>query len=233
LLTLATISWSQQIYAQVVFATSGNLHTARGGHTSTLLQDGTVLVAGGITTGSITTATAELYDTPSGTFSTTGNMTMPRLGHTATLLNNGQVLFVGGGAPGNNNTAELYNPTTKQFVATGNLNVPRFGGHTATLLNNGQVLIAGGADVNGAYGQTGTAELYNPSTGLFTMTGSICGGNVVARRVNHSATLLSTGQVLVAGGEYSYKEGTVWLGFRQQPPACTALPLEPLARLEP
>ena len=65
-------------------------------------------------------------------------------------------------------------------------------GHTATLLPNGQVLVAGG------YGNSGyltSAELYNPATGTWTVTGSL---NIA--RTWHTATLLPNGQVLVAGG---------------------------------
>lgn len=62
--------------------------------------------------------------------------------------------------------------------------------HTATLLANGQVLIAGG----GVPTQN-VAELYDPSSGVFTATGSLNDP-----RVEHTASLLSDGLVLVAGG---------------------------------
>ena len=61
--------------------------------------------------------------------------------------------------------------------------------HTATLLQNGQVLVAGGDD-------TGvSAELYDPTTGMWTATGNLATGRSV-----HTATLLANGQVLVADG---------------------------------
>jgi N-acetylneuraminic acid mutarotase len=65
-------------------------------------------------------------------------------------------------------------------------------GHTATLLPNGQVLVTGGEN---AAGFLASAELFNPSTGRWTETGSMA-----MPRINHQATLLPSGQVLVSGG---------------------------------
>ena len=64
--------------------------------------------------------------------------------------------------------------------------------HTATLLPNGKVLIAGG---NTGSSYTGASDIYDPSTGLFTSTGSLVGG-----RAMHTATFLPNGKVLITGG---------------------------------
>jgi hypothetical protein len=134
-------------------------------------------------------------------WSFTGNMGTQRAFFTVTVLNNGEVLVAGGRDRGlyGISSAELYNPSTGTFGFTGNLNTGR-ANFTATLLDNGKVLIAGGDAY--IFMPTGTqhvcyssAELYDPSTGKWTSTGSLNAG-----RYNHTATRLNNGEVLIAGG---------------------------------
>jgi hypothetical protein len=66
-------------------------------------------------------------------------------------------------------------------------------GQTATLLPDGKVLIAGGMRRNQDFYKS--AELYDPATGKFHLTGEM---NIA--RVGHIAVLLRSGKVLVAGG---------------------------------
>jgi len=185
-----------------VFSGTGNLTTARGGHTATLLANGKVLFAGGADQypGGTAMASAELFDPGTGVFTPTGNMMAARFRHTATLLQNGRVLIVGGTARDSSNstaTAEVYDPATGIFTATGSMATAREE-HTATLLNDGKVLIVGGeSPAAGSSGlqDTVTAEIYDPSTGLFSATGAMA-----EARSSHTATLLADGTVLIAGG---------------------------------
>ena len=185
------------------FTETGSMSTPRSGHTATLLTNGKVLIVGG------DDARAELFDPATETFAPTGSMSTSRYGATATLLANGKVLIAGGLGPGANelprlDTAELYDPLSGTFSGTGSMAVPRFL-HAATLLNDGKILITGGTTDNAGGGvATANAELYDPTTGVFTTVGSM-----FSDRAQHTATLLANGEVLIAGG---------WNGHRADGP---------------
>jgi hypothetical protein len=185
-----------------VFSGTGNMTANRGDHTATLLLNGKVLIAGGADQDPTGTglASAELYDPSTGTFTQTGSMAVGRFLHTATLLQNEKVLIVGGALTSTSDpdaTAELYDPATGIFTMTGAMKTAREQ-HTATLLADGRVLIVGGTTSTGTgdLQPTATAEIYDPSTGSFSVTGSMA-----AARTYHTATLLQSGNVLVAGGD--------------------------------
>lgn len=182
------------------FVPTGSMPTARVLHTATLLSDGTVLIAGGVADASTFPTQAELYDPVKRSFTqATGSITTIRVSPSATLLKSGKVLLVGGkGSAGDElASAELYDPASQTFAATtGSMSSTR-SYHTATLLSDGTVLVTGGLDVAGDGGgnPVASAEIYNPSTNSFTVTGPMTTG-----RFFHTATLLGNGKVLITGG---------------------------------
>ena len=206
------VSSSAELYdpAAGIFLATGSMATPRVLHTATLLPNGKVLIVGGIQNSSDGfphfgdgSNTAELYDPATGSFTPTGSMVTPRYAHTATLLPNGKVLVAGGISQQNisgspfvaNSTAELYDPATSAFEPANSMGTVR-AEHTATLLSDGKVLIAGGlSDITDSGVGIVAAEIYDPKLGSFSPT-----GNMETARVEHTATLLPSGKVLVAGG---------------------------------
>lgn len=83
---------------------TARMNTVRASHTSTLLNNGLVLLAGG--RAPTADNSVELFDPATSTFLITESMAKPRYRHTATLLNDGRVLICGGGEM----TAEIYDP---------------------------------------------------------------------------------------------------------------------------
>ena len=189
------------------FIITGNMLVNRlGGYSTTLLQDGRVLIAGGADQFQAL-ASAEIFDPVTQTFTATGSMNAARVGHTATLLPDGRVLMAGGlGADAYValdadmlTTAELYDPATGTFSSTGSLPVVYYFGISATLLQDGRVLVAGGISV--VYGEGtvmlpgvvgGVATIYDPDAGRFTSAGRI-------PMVNPVAAPLQDGRVLLVG----------------------------------
>jgi hypothetical protein len=182
-----------EIYDPASFtsAATGSMTIARCFETATLLSNGQVLFAGGQSAGAAT-ATAEIYDPVAGTFTAIGSMNFARQGHTATLLLDGTVLIAGGtgncgGTACALNTAELYIPSSGAFQSIATTLSAAYTGANAVLLKDGTVLIAGGGST--------FAEVYDPSTEVFTQVGAM-----VTPRVSCTATLLPDGTVLFAGG---------------------------------
>jgi len=188
------------------FTVTGSLSCACG-RVPTLLPNGRVLFSGGFdaTTGTALSS-AELYNPTTGTFSPTGNLKVARAGPSSTLLPNGKVLIAGGvfytGTPPYNlvvhylASAEIYDPTSGTFSLTGSLNTAR-SGQSTTVLGNGKVLLAAGQNDGANGGYLGTAELFDPSTGKFTFTGSLN-----TPRILHTAHLLASGEVLIVAGNH-------------------------------
>jgi uncharacterized delta-60 repeat protein len=157
----------------------------------------------GAATSNTATVSLDVTAVSNPTWRPTGGLNIPRAGHTATRLVNGRVLVVGGLGINAATTAELYDPATGVWTRTGNLNRARVD-HTATLLPNGRVLVAGSSAFSSRNAIAKSAEVYDPATGAWTLTGSL---RVAHGR--HTATLLLNGKVLVAGGSFAQSGGIV------------------------
>src|SRR5437868_3592107 len=122
---------------------------------------------------------------------------LPCSAHVATPLSDGRILITGGRDAAGTilAAAEIFDPATQKSMAVASLGTPRVA-HTATVLKDGRVLVAGGSD---ASGPLASAEIFDPAspiTGFRPLTNTMG-----AARSGHTATLLNSGKVLIAGGD--------------------------------
>lgn len=188
-------------------------------HTATRLQDGRVLITGGVSSSGRVTSTCEIFDPISETSSPAASMAASRGGHAATLLPDGRVLVSGGFADWQNaainfvaalnsaqDSTEIYDPVTNTW-STGPLMATARAGHGQVLLGTGNVLIVGGiaggalvgSPLGGGNGQVPVhswlVDSFDPATDTITAR-----ANMVTPRAYFGISELPNGNVLVTGG---------------------------------
>jgi RHS repeat-associated protein len=140
---------------------SGTLLQPRAGHSTTVLPDGSVLVAGG-RNGPAYVDGVEVFDPATGSstpLSMTGSIARER--HTATLLTDGRVLVVGGSNGGPSGLpAEIWD--LQAHTATPVEGSVDRSGHTAVLQSDGRVLVTGGRGADGRAATT--SAIIDPAT---------------------------------------------------------------------
>lgn len=187
------------------WSATGSLNTPRQSFTATALDDGDVIVTGGLDTNNNAVCSIERYSVSSGTWSNAGNLDPCAELQTATLLPNGNIWIAGGvtSVTDDSNTAtEIYNPVTQLTTSSVDLPAPRYYA-TATLITgsqcgaDGDVLIAGGG--NSYTGLSTTSYLFdyraNNGEGAITTT-----GNMVTARLGDAVTATGDGQIVFVGG---------------------------------
>ena len=160
--------------------------------TMTLLDDGTVLVAGGIDPvgdQASPRANAQIYRTGTDTWTDLADMPIALRGHTAVRLVSGRILIVGDTA------ALLFHQTTRTWSQT-SPPLAAEGEHAAVHLADGRVLVVGTGDQE-------IAEVYDPATAAWTSAG------VFPMTAGLTATLLQDGPVLVVGGTVQCRSGEI------------------------
>lgn len=101
-------------------------------------------------------------------------------------------------------TAELFDLATGRFTTAGKPQASRGRGATAVRLANGKVLVAGGSNATCAACYLAAAELYDPSTGTFSVTGSMS-----TARAGAISVLLPSGDVLIVGSTEIFDRSAV------------------------
>lgn len=169
----------------------------REAHTATLLDDGRVLVAGGLQARGLSfQSTLELYDPTADTISTALSALVPPRGfHDAAFLpSRGSVLLIGGDSGmGELATAvrwtigsDVIDPTHSDRAHAGKA-------VAAATLPNGHVIVAGGA--NAIDGTLVDVDEYDPTTDRFTPASPMS-----VRRMAHTLTALGDGRLVAIGG---------------------------------
>lgn len=169
-------------------------------HTSTVLADGRVFLAGGLdmeSDGDVTAAT-EIYLPSIQEFVPGPVLPAPRAGHSATLLADGRVLLVGGVDSDGTivSSTVLFDPASGAAQAAAPM-LRRRMGHTATRMLDGRVLVVGGLTTltSGGSASTSSTEVFDPVSGTWSL-----GPALPTRLSGHAAALDGLGRVVVVGG---------------------------------
>jgi len=174
-----------------------SMATSRAYHASAVLNDGKVIVAGGLTglpPAYTPTNTVEIYNPSTDTWATTLNsLSVARSNLTLTKLNDGRVLAVGGnsGPTTEVTTAEIYSSGSGLWAAVAPMNFAR-SNHSAVLLQNGSVLVCGGGSGGGV--PLSKAEVYSSSANKWYIL-----PDIPTYGFGRAASLMDDGNVLVSG----------------------------------
>ena len=168
---------------------TGEMGQARFAHTSTLLNDGRVLVTGGQLGFSAPMVSSEIWNPATGTWSPTANMIFPRSDHDVTLLPDGRLLAIGGDELGTDfithydighspTLGEVYDPATQDWLPTSPSN-----------LNLGD---------NNTFGQSNVARSVLLPSGPLSVCGVRCGQVLVIRGSDQDSKGLVPSSVVFA-----------------------------------
>ncbi len=146
------------------------MRARRAGHTATLLPDGTVLVAGGVTEDYAVHDSTEIYDPQSDSFSDGPHMLFERAHHKAVALEDGRVFI----CEADDVKTEMYHPTTRSFSPGPDMLTVRYT-VVAFLLPDGRVLITGSEDASSP--KNNKTEIFDPVTNRITAGPEITGTN--------------------------------------------------------
>lgn len=181
------------------------LSEARAAHTTTLLPDGRLVVAGGRGATGGPLSSVEIFDPLNARFVQGPTLRRARTHHVAVAVDS-RVVLIGGQGAGPLSSVEIYDPD-QGTVTELQLSAARTG-HGAATLPDGTVLVVGGLDDRGK--SIDVAEIIDVSGGEVRTLAA--GGPNTAHA---TVVRLDSGAVLVAGGQKSppgFVSEQAWLG---------------------
>ncbi len=204
-------AWEESAAAEVFDPATGtwsateSLNAPRDGFVAVALDDGRVLVTGGVTSAEPgegvfgAYSSTKLYDPPAGTWSGTSLLNTARFEPAAALLHDGTVLVAGGTYIDDTNqtdlaSAEIYDPESGRWSRTGDIGPARSGARAVTL-TNGRVLLVGGSGPDSDNAPFARAEIYDPASEFWLAAGSLA-----LPREDFALVALPDGGALVVGG---------------------------------
>jgi PKD repeat protein len=192
-LSSATLVLLSGVQAAHAADPTGSMAAARADHMAAKLPDGRILVAGGTSTGGISTSGVEIYDPSTGTFGLSSPLLEARSAAGFATLADGRILVVGGVRQTSSGglllrSAEIFDPSSASWSLTaGSLT-----GNTTTMfpmtvsLLDGRVLVIDGRNF----------QVFDPASGVFSQAIGL-----TTMRSGAAAALLPNGHVLLAGGQ--------------------------------
>jgi N-acetylneuraminic acid mutarotase len=221
--SLASATSSSEIYnpSTNTWTSGPNLPAATVGHTATLLDNGKVLIVGGVQVSIVFGAplpsisnVARLYDPASNSFQSVPNLPVARVYHGAVSLPGNQAL-VYGGADGSFitlsfsplGTSYRFDGNSNSWIAVGNLVTPRAYAAGNYLASSNGVVIGGGLvsiDVAAGTGTPATSyERFDLGTNAWSTTAAGIKGRAVSLTVpvDNGVRLLTVGGTQIAGSD--------------------------------
>ena len=188
-----------------IFLETTPMRSARSNHTSLLLPDGNVFVAGGFGPNDIIISSAEVYVTTAARWDAKPDMPAgcQRALHATVQLKDGRIMLIGGvNSNGVLDTSAVFNPSAASPWGANCTTVPAMPSplrsHTASLLFDGRVLVTGGND---GFGEVNASYIYDPASNSWSTTNPL---PLLHPRFNHTATVLPNSTVLITGGNQRF-----------------------------